>query len=196
MDYSVRRLDPETGHPPYYQLFDANGELLLVADRRMATESEEEDQLRLTRPDGRLMATVDLPEITMADDEAEDPFVADYAVVQDYAVYAILNVQGREELNDGDIYFMMEVEGEKWLVLPHPEEENCYAFYDQVPAGLRTYDRLTEVDLPPCIGRLCRTEGEHAFSAELSPERLQQTGLVVLALAYFIDKRLQLIAGT
>jgi hypothetical protein len=47
---------------------------------------------------------------------------------------------------------------------------------------------LTELDLPPSIGRICRDAGDYAFGVNLAPTRLQQTGLIILALAFLIDQ--------
>lgn len=195
MDYAVKRLSPGQGELPNYHLVDPEGRVLLVADQSVARRPDERRQVRLARADGKLLATIDLPEtgILNADN------VADYAIVHDYAVYAILSVHrrpaGEETGKDGgkkaagnDHYLTLEVEGEKWLVLQHPELAHCFAIYDEIPAGLHTYTTITELDLPPSIGRICHTEDEYTFTANLDPYRLQQTGLVVLSLAYLLDR--------
>jgi len=199
MDYAVKRLNPGQGELPNYHLLDPHGAVLMVADQSVAPRPDERRQVRLARPDGRLLATIDLPEAgaLSADNEA------DYAIVHDYAVYAILSVHRRpagdeagkdtekstvRSVKENGHYLTLEVEGEKWLVLHHPELAHCFAIYDEIPAGLHTYDTITELDLAPSIGRICHTEDEYAFTANLDPYRLQQTGLVVLSLAYLLDR--------
>ena len=206
MDYAVKRLNPGQGELPNYHLLDPRGTVLLVADQGVAGPDDRR-QVRLARPDGKLLATIDLPETgTLSANN-----MADYAVVHDYAVYAILSIHrrtaGDDASKDGEKnavknttqgtahgakenghYLTLEVEGEKWLVLHHPELPHCFAIYDEIPAGLQTYDNITELDLPPSIGRICQTEDQHAFTANLDPYRLQQTGLVVLSLAYLLDR--------
>ncbi len=194
MDYAVKRLSSGQGELPNYHLLDPHGTVLLVADQSVAPRPDDRRQLHLARPDGKLLATIDLPETgtLSADNEA------DYAIVHDYAVYAILSVHrrpaGDEAGKDGDKakenghYLTLEVEGEKWLVLHHPEQAHCFAIYDEIPAGLHTYETITELDLPPSIGRICHTEDDYAFTANLDPYRLQQTSLIVLSLAYLLDR--------
>lgn len=203
MDYAVKRLDPGQEERPNYHLLDPHGTVLLVADQGAAPRPDDRRQVHLARPDGRLLATIDLPEAGTLSAENE----ADYAIVHDYAVYAILSVHrrpageetGKEAVKgaaagtanatgENGHYLTLEVEGEKWLVLHHPELAHCFAIYDEIPAGLHTYDTITELDLPPSIGRICHTEDEYAFTVNLDPYRLQQTGLVVLSLAYLLDR--------
>ena len=162
----------------------------MVADQTVAPNLDERRQVRLARPDGRLLATIDLPE---AEPGAESAIEADYAIIHDYAVYAILSVHRRQGKNDpsNGIYLTLEVEGEKWLALPDPELDLCYALYDDIPAGLHTYDAISELDLPMCIGRICLVNSnQYAFTVDLAPYRLEETGLVVLALAVLIDRAL------
>lgn len=199
MDYAVKRLSPGQGKLPNYHLIDPQGRVLVVADQSVARGPDERRQVRLARADGKLLATIDLPETGILNANN----TADYAIVHDYAVYAILSIHrrpageetgkngsknaGRSSMRNSH-YVTLEVEGEKWLVLHHPEEPHCFAIYDEIPAGLHTYTTITELDLPPSIGRICHTEDEFAFTANLDPYRLQQTGLVVLALAYLLDR--------
>lgn len=171
-----------------YHLLDREGALLMVADQTVAPDLDERRQVRLARPDGRLLATIDLPEAETEAAGAEKK--VDYAIIHEYAVYAIISVHRRlAEEADEAFYFTLEVEGEKWLALPDPELDLCYALYDDIPTGVHTYDAIAELDLPLCIGRICLVNNEeYAFTVDLAPYRLEQTGLVVLALAVLIDR--------
>jgi len=189
MDFMVQRLTPDADEPPTYVLQDARGSSLLQADQSQGPSPDSRRQIRLARPSGRLVATIDLPQA--AAESTGDEQRVDYAIIHEYAVYAIISVRRRptSETETGtNVYFMIEVEGETWLILPHPEHEACYAFYDEVPAGLYTYDTLTELDLPTGIGRICRNGDERALTVNLEPFRLAHTDLVVLALALLIDR--------
>jgi hypothetical protein len=184
MDFAVRRLSSGAGNAPNYHLLDAQDNVLIVADQSVMPDAEQRRQVRLARPDGRLLATIDLP---LADSSAE---TADYAIIHDYAVYAILSVHPRvtEDGSPSAPYFTLEVEGERWMALPDPTMDHCYAVYDEVPRGLFPYGVLADLDLPAAIGRLCALDGDHAYTASLDPDRLQQPALVILALAYLIDR--------
>lgn len=187
MEYNVRRATSDTGEFPTYTLLDVNGATLLHADRSQGPPPDSRRQIRLTRPDGRVLATIDIPPATV-DEEAKQ---LDYAIIHEYAVYAIVSVYYRTN-SDGnggaEQYFVMEVEGETWLLLPHPEEDACYALYDEAPASLNTYETLTELDLPRHIGRFCRNGDDMALTIRLDTGRLTHTNLIVLALALLIDQ--------
>lgn len=191
MDFSILRTMRESDEHPTYALHDAAGSSLLLADQTESPEPDSRRQIRLARPGGRLVATIDLPQPTTT---PEENLRLDYAIIHEYAVYAIISVRRRppsETEAHSAVYYTLEVEGETWLLLPHPEDEACYAFYDEVPAGLQTYDTLTELDLPPRIGKICRNGDEEVMNANLEPRRLVHTDLVVLALALLIDQSLE-----
>jgi hypothetical protein len=184
MDYAVRRLSSGADQPPNYHLLDRQDTVLIVADQNVAPDAEARRQVRLARPDGGLLATIELP---LADTSAG---TNDYAIIHDYAVYAILSVHHRaiEDGSPAAPYFTLEVEGERWMALPDPQLDGCYALYDEVPRGLSPYGALADLDLPPSIGRLCSVEGDYAYTITFDEERLQQPGVVVLALAYLVDR--------
>lgn len=189
MDYTVQRKVSESGGVSSYLLLGANDTELLVADHTEGPPPDSRRQIRLARPSGRLVATIDLPSPTR--DGEEDDRKVDYAIIHEYAVYAIISVRHRplpEEDAGVRNYFLIEVEGETWLVLPHPEQRDCYAFYDEIPSGLHTYESLTELDLPPEFGQACRQDGDGFLIVSLNPRRLFRTDLVVLSLAYLIDQ--------
>jgi hypothetical protein len=191
MDFVVRRLSPGADSAPNYHLLDPEGNVLVVADQSAAADLDARRQVRLARPDGRLLATIELPQV-----ESNGPVAgtADYAIIHEYAVYAILSVHRRMIAEDAALpatYFMLEVEGERWMVLPDPDMAHCFAIYDQVPRSLFGYETHADVDLPSSTGQLCAAEGEWAYTISLDPERLRETGLLVLALAYLVDSTRQ-----
>lgn len=188
MEYIVQRATSEAGESPAYSLLGTNGETLLLADQSQGPPPESRRQIRLMRPDGRLLATIDVPPATIDEEEQK----RDYAIIHEYAVYAIISVHQRQGAANGNggatQYLVMEVEGETWLLLPHPEQDACYALYDEAPASLHTYETLTELDLPRHIGRFCRDNENQPLSIQLETARLMHTNLVVLALAMLIDQ--------
>lgn len=191
MDYAVKRQTSGRGEPVSYELRGAEGDLLLVADQTEGALPDERRQLRLTGPGGRLIATIDLSQPVT--DEDGDVQEVDYALIHDFAVYAILSQRRRPGSDNppaNGTYFILEVEGERWLVLPDPESESCYALFDEVPAGLNTYEALIDLDLPTAVGHICHSNNgyEDDWRAEIAPNRLQETGLLVLALTFLIDR--------
>lgn len=190
MNYGVERTVSEGGDRPLYTLVDPLGSALLVADYAQSTPPEERRQLQLTRPGGRLVATIDLPQVEIQG--VTDQSQTDYAIIHDFAVYAIISVCRRSDSEGeggGEVYYVLEAEGETWLALPHPDEPECYALYDEVPSGLQTYDALTEEDLPNSIGRVCQKQDEKtALAMTLAPQRLQHADLVLLTLGVLLDQ--------
>jgi hypothetical protein len=178
------------GEAGAYELLDASGNVLLVADQTEGALPDERRQLRLTGPGGRLVATIDLPQPSA--EGQSDVQEIDYALIHNFAVYAILSQRRRPGNNhsaDGT-YFILEVEGETWLALPDPDANGCYALFDEVPVGLHTYEAVSDLDLPSAVGHICYSNNghEHDWRADIAPNRLQETGLLVLALAFLIDR--------
>lgn len=187
MEYIVQRTQSEVGDFPTYTLLDTNGATLLHAEQSQGPAPESRRQIQLLRPGGRLLATIDLPPVAVNEEEQR----LDYAIIHEYAVYAIVSVHHRHDLDDNgekEAYFVLEVEGETWILIPHPEQEACYALYDEAPAGLHTYDTVTELDLPRHIGRFCREGSDQVLTIQLDTVRLAHTNLVVLALALLVDQ--------
>jgi hypothetical protein len=189
MDYTVQRMTSDADGFSTYTLFDANGTSLLQADQSQSPPPDARRQIRLARPGGKLVATIDIPQVVAV--TGDEGHRADYAIIHDFAVYAIVSVRRRpaaEGNGERSLYYMLEVEGETWLALPHPEQDACYALYDEVPAGLQTYDTLTELDLPTDIGQICRHGDGETLAISLESSRLAHTDLIVLALALLVDQ--------
>ncbi len=189
MDYTIRQATSEADELPTFLLQDHEATTLLIADHAQGPPPDSRRQVRMVRPSGRLVATIDLPNLAATPGEQDRR--VDYAIIHEYAVYAIISVRRRpaEEGDSGSQdYYLLEVEGETWLVLPHPERRECYAIYDEIPPGLHLYDALTRLDLPPAIGEACQHEEESSLHVALAPRRLAHTDLVVLALAYLIER--------
>ncbi len=185
MHYRVKKLmidaDQQTTG---YNLLSEQGNLLLAGDLGLATEAKEGlREMRFTRPDGTLLATMKFP-------AGEDPSAAewvgtDFAVIQDYAVYAIFTPRQQE---DNTPILTLEAEGGNWLVLPRAEPPNSFALFGQLPDGYHTFDRTVEAELPPQVGRVVPAEEEvYHFNIELTARRWRQTSLVVLALVFLLD---------
>lgn len=189
MQYHVKKIMIEGDQQPTgYNLLSEQGNLLLAAGLGPIQEGEERlRQLRFTRPDGTLLATMQIPagEETAVKGSAG----TDFAVVQDYAVYAIFTPRRQED--DGRI-LTLEAEGGNWLVLPRPDPAGSFALFGQLPEGYHTFTRTVEAELPPQVGRVLPVgeEEEHHFKIELAARRWRQTSLVVLALVFLVDNLL------
>ncbi len=183
MNYTIKRLTTDKAAPASYHLFSESGNLLLVADAVTRGDSQP-PQVRFARPDGTLLATMNLP----ARDAGSRP---DYAIIQDFAVYAIITMEHRPGAAPGSVfhtYLTLEAEGGNWLVLPRQQPPGSFNVYGQMPDGLHTYKNLVESDLPEPIGHVYQAEeGDRDFLVELTTRRWRQTSLVVLALVYLLD---------
>ena len=79
-----------------YNLLSEQGNLLLAADLGQPTEAEGDlHQMRFTRPDGTVLATMKFPADREASAAAWEGI--DFAVIQDYAVYAIFTPRQQED---------------------------------------------------------------------------------------------------
>ena len=79
MDYTVQRMTADVGGLSTYTLFDSNGLSLLEADQSHGPAPDARRQIRLARPDGRLVATIDVPQV--AADSADNERRSDYAII-------------------------------------------------------------------------------------------------------------------
>lgn len=183
MNYTIKRLTTDKAALASYHLFSESGNLLLVADAVTRSDNQP-PQVRFARPDGTLLATMNLP----ARDAEDRP---DYAIIQDFAVYAIITMRQRPGAAPDTAFhtfFTLEAEGGNWLVLPRQEPAGSFSIHGQMPEGLHTYKNLVESDLPEPIGHIYRAgEGARDFVIELTTRRWRQTSLVVLALVYLLD---------
>jgi len=192
MRYCVKRLLSEDDTLVGYQLFSDSAKLLLVADVARYPEDASRRRVRFVRPDGTLLATMELPP------EGEDTQVElnpDYAIIQDYAVYAIVSRRRFTADDEADAakvgraaFYTLETEGDSWLVLPATEAGNEFFLYGRFMDSVRAYDDLLENNLPPQIGHIYPVEGEeHYLEVELTTRRWRQTTLVVLALTFLLE---------
>lgn len=172
MRFGVRRLDRGDGIPAGYHLYDQSETLLYVADPGFTTEP---DTVRFAYPDGSLRAMMNAPQA----DEHE------FALVQDFAVYAMLNRLTRPE----GTCLIFEVASERWLVRP---VDDGFDLYDSVPAGYPTFLPPEPVPYPDACGRIQLDElTSYQFSISLESHRWWQVGLVMLAVITVLDAKLE-----
>ena len=183
MNLSVKRQPTEEKGQPEYHLFSETGTLLLRADLQGLAASGNADRvIRFVRPDNNLLATMKF--VAPPAERENQKRDVDFVLVQDYAVYAIISRHtrpGSEGLGGLDLYYTLEAEGDTWLALPESDPAGAFALYNRVPAGIGTYHRLTELDLPPSVGRVLPGAATGDFQIELPARRWRQANLVLLA---------------
>jgi hypothetical protein len=84
---------------------------------------------------------------------------------------------------------LLEVEGEKWLILAEDGARTHYNVYDAVPPGLATYAEPIASELPEPIAHLVENLDRSGYDVVMPDDRLQQTALLALALTFLIDRR-------
>jgi hypothetical protein len=197
MDFGIRRLQVagmEAGAP--YHLFDRDGRLILVADTGTpGIRADARQHVRFALPDGKEVATLDLPLNGKSQSKKEARHVA-YAIIQNHAVYAIINEYSRPaaEGKKARPHFVAEVETAMWLAMPQRGEGGItsYAIYDEVPPGINTPEGIAVADFPEPIGGVYRgtADGDppYDYTVNLPLGRVTHSALVVLALVFLIDR--------
>ena len=176
------------GNGRRYHLYDEKEHLLLVADHGSPWLPKEPcKHVRFAKPDGQPVASLDLP---WRDNENKDQKHTRYAIIYDYAVYAIINEYGRSL--DGDPlplpYYLMEVEGVRWLVCGGCEQDLFLGFYDAIPAGLSVFTEPHDAALPAACGQLQPVNGRYDFQIALPLQTFAQAALLSLALVFLVDR--------
>jgi hypothetical protein len=197
MDFGIRRLQVagmEAGAP--YHLYDRDGRLILVADTGTPwITADARQHVRFALPDGKEVATLDLPWNGKSPPKKEVRHMA-YAIIQNHAVYAIINEYTRPaaEGKKARPYFVLEVEAAMWLAMAQRGEGGVtsYAIYDEVPPGINTPEGVAVADFPEPIGMVRRgtTEGDppYDYTVDLALGRVTHSALIVLALLFLIDR--------
>lgn len=182
-DFGVRRL-PRIGQERRYHLFDDQGQLVLVGDYQTPwLENDPYHHLRLARPDGKLVATLDM---TDAAQQGRAGASGSYAIIYDYAVYGILNTF--RPGGQAAPYFAIEVEGQRWLALAEEDDRAQYALYSRVPARLGRDAAPDPRQLGDPIGSLRGDDAGYAYTLALPARSLRQRELLALALVFLIDR--------
>ena len=181
--FDVRRL-PIVDSDRRYHLSDDQEQLLLVADYKSPwLANDPAAYVRLARPDGELVATLDL---TNARPSSNQPARGgSYALIYDYAVYAIITRMVLEDAQQP--LYLIEAEGERWLALAQDEEPLRYALYDRAPARLDSRRAPETSQLAEPVGSVRRDSASHDYTVELPGENLRRPKIVSLALVFLID---------
>lgn len=181
-DFTVRRL-PVVESDRRYHMFDDQNQLVLVADYRSPwLQAAGEDHVRLARPDGRLVATLDMTEARPSARRKQHG--RSYAIIHDYAVYGILNdlrLNGARRPA-----YSIEVEGTRWLAFAPDEDRLVYNLYDRVPGQLGKDVPPDPERLPHPVGLLEGAAGS-VYALTLPAGFLRQRELVGLSLVFLID---------
>jgi hypothetical protein len=197
MDFGIRRLrvaGMEAGAP--YHLFDRDGRLILVADTGTPwITADARQHVRFALPDGKEVATLDLPWNGKSQPKKEVRHTA-YAIIQNHAVYAIINEYTRPaaEGKKARPYFVIEVETAMWLAAAQRGEGGVatYAVYDEVPPGINTPEGVAIADFPEPIGTIKQGTADgnllYDYTVQLVLGRVTHSALVVLALVFLIDR--------
>lgn len=179
MVFYVKRLNLTAKSGPRYHLFDGKGIILLVTDPGEGEPKRSYRQVRLARPDGKVVAMLEMGEGSLT------PKGLDYAIVYDDAVYAVISKRFRP---DHPPYFVLEAEQEKWLILTRPELVQRYLIFDRVPAGFGHYRQDIEPNDDQAIGQISPTDGDYHYHITLNNRRFHQTPLLILTLISLINE--------
>ena len=190
IDFGIKQLkmdDEATSR--VYHLFDRDGSLKIVADfaSPWLTSENPERYVRFADSSGKTIAQMDLAATAVKAIGGRQN--KDYTIVLNHAVYAILS-EYQWHGDDGDrIYFVLRVGESMWLALKETDNEPLCSIYNDVPASL--ISRSTEPmfsDLPEPIGEVTYAAQQYNYTVHWKEDRIQQLGLVVMALVFLIDR--------
>lgn len=185
VEFAIRRL-PIFDEARRYHLFDDQGQLILVADFGSPWLPKESlQQVRFALADGKLMATLDLPRA--ASTSSSEQRSNSYAIIFDYAVYAIINEEypTPSQSQASKPHMTIEAEGRNWIILPHGEEPVDHALYRLPQHSLRHGVPETET-LPEPTAFIRRDSGDFDFRATIGNE-LAQREMILLSLIFLLD---------
>ena len=183
-DYGIQRLPPVAGDRRYH-LFDNQGELELVADFGSPwLPNEPGKQVRFARSDGRLVATLDFPDDVFRRKGKEVD--KSYAIIFDYAVYAIINELLLESAEQLAASFSVEAGGNQWLLVPAGGQTNEFGLH-RLPRGYGHYLQPASAELPEPASVIRREAANFDYTATVEHDALAQPGLVILALVFLLD---------
>jgi hypothetical protein len=183
-DFGIQRLLP-TVDGRRYHLFNDQNELVLIADFGSPwLASEPRKQVRFAHSDGRLVATLEFPDDAFRRNEA----ARSYAIIFDYAVYALINEIRPSPGASGaaDLSYTIEAGGNRWLLLPHGEQALAYALH-RLPRSFGRNLQPNADELPEPVGSIRRAEGGFDYVASIPDEVIAQSALITLALIFLLD---------
>ena len=187
VEFGIRRLAPFEGASRYH-LFNDEGQLVLVADYRSPWLPDDGvRQVRFAKPDGSPIASLDLPQNLHGNGRLDAE--VSYAIIFDYAVYAIITENNRSPRQPDPVttYYTIELEGNKWLVLPTKGDGSIYGLYNNLPTGFNHHIQFDVEDLPEAAGRIRKAVEGFDFVATIPLSKLRQRELVSMALVFLID---------
>jgi hypothetical protein len=184
-EFAIRRL-PAMSDDRRYHLFDDQGQLLLIADFSSPWLPQASlQQVRFARADGRPIATLDLPRTSSTNRREQRSF--SYAIIFDYAVYAIINVSHHTSTQSpaSSPHITLEAGGRNWIILPHGKDPVDYALFRLPHDTMR--QALPEVEtLPEPTAMIRRSSEDFDFVATIGTE-FRQREIILLSLIFLLD---------
>mgnify|MGYP001335335143 CR=1 FL=1 len=192
MDYSVRFLQLDSNGKHCGHLYVGQNRLSLVADYGSPWLKDEPGKVRLARPSGEFIASLEFPGLKTTS-KGGNPRT-NYALVYDHAVYAIITEYPWPQPNEPDAapYFEIETEGQRWVALNRPADGRsptaCYVLCADAPANFQPYTQPLDNCLSDPVGQIDRQEAASEFVVMLPDGRFRQAQLILLSLVFLIHQ--------
>ncbi|MEM7113666.1 MAG: hypothetical protein AAF614_14605 [Chloroflexota bacterium] len=183
MDFGIKQLAAEGA--TLFHLYDKWDRLRFVADQGSPWLIDKPGHyVRLARTDGHLVASLNLPWVEEREEEVEENgrFPLSYAILIDHAVYAVIEVYPQ------DNWFVLEVEENRWLLMPNKEAPG-YDLLDNAPSTFRLKTKTFEAIAAEPIGQFEMGAFGYDVGATWPKKRpLRRPAILTLAVAVLMKK--------
>lgn len=183
--YKALRLHTGADQARRYHLFDAADQLVLVADQGSPwLPDDTRRQVRLARPDGLKVATLDFPTSPARPGKGQP-----HALMVEHAVYALITTMIDEYDDQPERRLVVEVEGNRWVGLrPDAADDRLLlGLYDSETTGT-DFNLPDESDPMAPIGQVRRAVLEtYDLEVLLPSATLAHAGLLAASLVFLVD---------
>ncbi len=191
MEYRIKFLEGQEKGVQRCHLYVGQDRLALVADFGTPWLANEPGKVRIGRPSGEVIASLEFPGLESIS-KGGKPRIS-YALIYDHAVYAIITKYPWPEPKEPGAlpYFVLEAEEQKWLALgelqngrtPHVRFVLC----DDMSDNLQIYARPFDECAADPGGQIDQAEDDKTeFKVTLPDGRFRQSQIILLALVFLI----------
>ncbi|MBK8988997.1 MAG: hypothetical protein IPM39_23485 [Chloroflexi bacterium] len=171
-------------------LYVGRNRLSLVGDFGSPWLKDEPGKIRLARPSGEAIASLEFPGLKTVS-KGGNPRIS-YALIYDHAVYAIITKYPwpNPDKPEGAPYFEIETEGQRWLafnrVVDGRSPTTSYVLCDNAPAHFQPYTQPLDDCLKDPVGQIDRQSDGSEFVIMLPDGRFRQPQIILLSLVFLI----------
>ena len=191
MEYRIKVSGASSEGGQRCQLFVGRERLSLVADFGAPWLDQERGKVRISRPSGDTIASLQFPGLAVTSKGGQSRI--SYALIYDDAVYAIFTKYPWPDPDNSAAlpYFLIEAEEKRWLALGGRTNGRSsplkFTLCDNPPGDLQVYADPLDVCGADPVGEIDEA-GKGEFNITLLDGRFRQPQLILLALVFLIHQ--------